>query len=177
MIWVSGQSLWVPRSVRMINPTTQITCQTLFIVKSRTTLNFYDFWGTKIKSFQFAPAFWSPATDTRPPPLSPEIKPKIIRNTTKHYNKLCNQLIFPINHLFRFIPRSLEHPLIWSLHCQIVLSQAFQMILHSSQSGKNWWSYGLDGFGWHSECSNSALMYFQAFVLDETSPLSASHSG
>ena len=170
IIAVSGQSFWVPKGVRMINPTTQNTYQTLFIAKSWVFLNCYDFWGTKIKSFQFALAFWASATDLGASPrLSPEKTPKIISYTTNYYKQLCNQLIFAINHLFRFIPRATEHPPGWSLHHRIVLSKAFQMIPHSSQSGKNWWSYGLDGFGWHSECSNSALMHPQAFVSDETS--------
>ena len=108
----------------------------------------YDFWGTKIKSFQFVLAFWASATDLGASPrLSPEKTPKIISYTTNYYKQLCNQLIFAINHLFRFIPRATEHPPGWSLHHRIVLSKAFQMVLHSFQSGENWWSYGLDGFG------------------------------
>ena len=114
IIQVSGQSFWVPRSVRTINPTTQNTYQTLFIAKSRVFLNFYDFWGTKIKSFQFALAFWASATDLGASPrLSPEKTPKIISYTTNYYKQLCNQLIFAINHLFQFIPQATGHPPGW----------------------------------------------------------------
>ena len=170
MKWASDQSLWVPRSVRMIDPTTQITYQTLTIAKSRVFLNFLRFLRYEDKIVPVRASVLSIRDRFGcVPRLSPEKTPKIISYTTNYYKQLCNQLIFAINHLFRFIPRVTEHPPIWSLHHRIVLSRAFQMVPHSSQSGKNGWSYGLDGFGWHSECSNSALMDPQAFVVDETS--------
>ena len=46
---------------------------------------YYDFWGTKIKSFQFAPAFWSLATDYAPAPFVPRDKAE---NDKEHYKTL-----------------------------------------------------------------------------------------